>query len=1016
MRTGDFGGPRTRGGHARRQQTRSDGTDLRSTLRLERRVAPAALIIAGLAAFGADWSQPLVLGWLVAIALTIGLRFALAQQFAHAPLAIRPDETPARLHALSYLVDLLLWAALLLAIAAPAAAVGGAVGVAAGGAVLLASLTLGRARALWFFFILGWGALCVAASMRAGMAVAQPFAVGFGAWLLAVWWLGRAQGRSARTGGVPVTLSALESRTRFGWSSAVQAMPAPVVVVRAGRIVDANEAALQFIGRSEQHVIGASVDDALRSDPPGAFDARFAQDGARNISVRPAHRTFDDVSPWSAKVRVLNPGEADSAVIVLLTRPAEQARQVDDFAAEAKRLIHWLGRADDADAPWYRDERGKLVVPDELAPTLPPLPELSFPLAPWVIEGERAEVEMAYLRAVARGLPFEGELTLVDKTGARIRRRVVALTRDDAAPGAVPVVGRLGPVRATATPSAPPAEDLLQRLPVLVWAVDGNGRVIRVQGYDPWRWGMKSELAELPLWSDAFDLRPNDREPMLAALRGALARRPTFDVLNSRNTRSGGRIVLRSHVVPYRHEGRDAVLVLDTIASPKQISEIDRLRRSKQQYKELVEASTSLIWACDAHFNFTFVSRRAAREIYGYDAQDLIGRSVASLLSPQVDQKAAHGALARLRVGQPMKQFEMTQQARDGQRVVVAMDAAPLFAGDRVFVGAVGMNSDLTMLKQRERRLTEALRIERTVLDSAGQAIAVVKDGLAVRCNAAFLKLLNTQPALLARTPVADFFAAVTDWEEISSSAETARSSDRAISREVQIIRGGRGVALGSAWCQLTARSIAPGEYVLVLADIDHIRSREAEALHHAHHDELTGLPNRRLLALRGGAALAASDLRNGHCAVLVIDLDGFKEINDVHGHPVGDAVLREIAQRLSRLLRPQDTVARRGGDEFVMLVPDVGERQDVERIAVRLLQAVEQPVSVGGGAMGRVSASVGIALSPDHARDLERLLQLADHAMYDAKQKGKNRYAFASKASAAANVTPLAPRAARAS
>jgi diguanylate cyclase (GGDEF)-like protein len=108
--------------------------------------------------------------------------------------------------------------------------------------------------------------------------------------------------------------------------------------------------------------------------------------------------------------------------------------------------------------------------------------------------------------------------------------------------------------------------------------------------------------------------------------------------------------------------------------------------------------------------------------------------------------------------------------------------------------------------------------------------------------------------------------------------------------------------------------------------------------------------------------------------------------------------------------------VARRGGDEFVMLVPDVGERQDVERIAVRLLQAVEQPVSLGGNAMGRVSASVGIALSPEHARDLERLLQLADHAMYDAKQKGKNRYAFASKATAAANVTPLAPRAARAS
>lgn len=1049
MRTGDFGAPRTRA-HAQRSGATFDGVDLRSTLRLERRAAPAALLVVALAAYGAGAfggagsagvvtaaaSQPLVLGWLIAAAISIVLRFALAQLYAHAPLPEQPGEAPAHLHAASYLIDLLLWSALLLAVVSPAAAVGGAVAVAAAAAVLLASFTLGRSPRLWLLFIVGCGTVCALTASRAENAAAQSFVIGSAAWLLAVWWLGRAQGRVYSGGRAPATLSALESRTRDGWSSAVHAMPAAVVVVRNGRIVDINDAALQFVGASAQQLIGANVAEALRADPPSAFDARFAQGGERTIRVRPAHRTLGDVNPWSAKVRVLNPGEADSAVIVLITRPAEREQEPDDFASEAKRLVQWLGRGEDAGAPWYRDERGQLFLPEELSPTLPALPELSFPLAPWVVESERAAVEAEYLRAVARGLPFERDLTLVDRSGARIKRRVLALTRDVRAAGmAVPVIGRLGPVPTApvaAAASAEPAvsaaasagdsagsaasDELLSRLPVLVWAVDGNGRVVRVQGAEPWRWGMRDGLAEQPLWSDAFDLRTNDREPMLVALRGALQRRPTFDVLNSRNTRTGGRIVLRSYLVPYKHQGRDAVLVLDTIASPKQISAIDRLRRSKQQYKELVEASTSLIWACEEQFNFTFVSRRAAREIYGYDAQELIGRSLASLLSPQVDQSGAREALARLRLGQPLKQFEMTQQARDGQRVVVAMDAAPLFGADRVFLGAVGMNSDLTMLKQRERRLTEALRIERTVLDSAGQAIAVVKDGLAVRCNAAFLNLLSTQPALLARTPVADFFAAVNDWDEICSNAETARSSDRATSREVQIIRGGRAVALGSAWCQLTARSIAPGEYVLVLADIDHIRSRDAEALHHAHHDEPTGLPNRRLLALRGGAALAASDLRNGQCAVLVIDLDGFKEIHDVHGHPVGDAVQREIAQRLSRLLRPRDTVARGGGNEFLTLVPNVGERTDIERIAVRLLQAVEKPVSVGNGQIGHVSASVGIALSPGHARELEQLLHLADHAMYEAKQKGKNRYAIAGKAGPLATVTPLASRAARAS
>jgi diguanylate cyclase (GGDEF)-like protein len=261
---------------------------------------------------------------------------------------------------------------------------------------------------------------------------------------------------------------------------------------------------------------------------------------------------------------------------------------------------------------------------------------------------------------------------------------------------------------------------------------------------------------------------------------------------------------------------------------------------------------------------------------------------------------------------------------------------------------------------------------------------------------------------------VGDYFSSTEDWPSIMAAADAGREVDRAASREVQVMRGARATAAGAMWCQITARWIAPGEYVLVLADIDHIRVREAEALHHAHHDDLTGLPNRRLLAVRGNAALAASGLRNSACAVLAIDLDGFKEINDLHGHKVGDQVLREVALRLGKLLRPQDTVARRGGDEFTMLLPDVQGRADIERIAVRLLQAIEQPVQLGDGASGHLSASVGVAIAPDHGRDLDRLLQLADLAMYEAKLKGKNRYAFARMIGGAAT-NAKAPHASRA-
>jgi len=127
--------------------------------------------------------------------------------------------------------------------------------------------------------------------------------------------------------------------------------------------------------------------------------------------------------------------------------------------------------------------------------------------------------------------------------------------------------------------------------------------------------------------------------------------------------------------------------------------------------------------------------------------------------------------------------------------------------------------------------------------------------------------------------------------------------------------------------------------------------------------------------------------------------------------------MLREIAARLTRVMRPQDTVARRGGDEFAVLVPDVGSVSEVERIATRLLQAVEQPlVPTQGRPALAVSASIGVALAPEQGRDLERLLQLADLAMYDAKLKGKNRFAFAQGAGLPANVTPLVPRVSRTS
>lgn len=540
--------------------------------------------------------------------------------------------------------------------------------------------------------------------------------------------------------------------------------------------------------------------------------------------------------------------------------------------------------------------------------------------------------------------------------------------------------------------------DWANALPLLAWWVNADGSVQRVHGANPLRWGLQTDADATGMqWFEAFGFDARGRGQMLTALQRALAGSPSFDVLHTRKTVKGALLAVRSHVVPFTNDkGVPCALVTDTIAAPQQLATVDRLQRMIVQYKKLLESSTSLIWACDADFNFTFVSRRAAREIYGRKPHELLGQSMLLLMEDTPDNEAARTALAGLREGRRLHGVEVVHRAGEGGRVIVSVDAAPLIASDGSFAGAIGMNANLTTLKQRERRLVEALRVERAVLAAAGQAIAVVKDDRVARCNQAFLQLLGIDAAQVHSVALSRYFVSAADWTAVVEAADGGRDDDHPATREVQLLRGAGGQSLESMWCQLTARSIGDREYVLVLADIDSIRHREQEALHHAHHDDLTGLPNRRLLALRGNAALAASALRDTACAVFAIDLDGFKEINDRFGHEQGDQVLREVAQRLGRLLRPRDIVARRGGDEFAMLVADVQDRADIERIAVRLLQAVEQPVKLDGGVEGLLSASVGVAIAPDHGRDLERLLQLADLAMYEAKLKGKNRYALA--------------------
>ena len=186
-----------------------------------------------------------------------------------------------------------------------------------------------------------------------------------------------------------------------------------------------------------------------------------------------------------------------------------------------------------------------------------------------------------------------------------------------------------------------------------------------------------------------------------------------------------------------------------------------------------------------------------------------------------------------------------------------------------------------------------------------------------------------------------------------------------------------------------------PGRWIGVCADITQMKQQQEKLEYLAYHDVLTGLPNRSLLADRLEQAIVQQQRRGKQLAIVYIDLDEFKEVNDRYGHDVGDQLLVAISQRFQSALRKVDTVARLGGDEFIAVLSDLEHKEALLPLLERLQQAVIEPVSLAGETL-QISASMGVAFYPQ-SEDLEasQLIRQADKAMYHAKAMGKNRYHF---------------------
>ncbi|CAG2160492.1 diguanylate cyclase domain-containing protein [Cupriavidus numazuensis] len=331
-------------------------------------------------------------------------------------------------------------------------------------------------------------------------------------------------------------------------------------------------------------------------------------------------------------------------------------------------------------------------------------------------------------------------------------------------------------------------------------------------------------------------------------------------------------------------------------------------------------------------------------------------------------------------------------------------------------ISASGVLAFLWMSLYLVRQRDDALRKSFYSQWLVDQAFELTQDGVMItdangvieKVNPAFSRLTGYgQSELIGNTPrlfssgrqPAEFYRDL--WRALKEQGQWRgelwnRRKDGAVYRESLSICGIRGV------------SGAYSNYVAVCSDITQRQQQEERLGFLATHDALTGLPNRTLLGERLSQAVARARRASSHVAVMFLDLDGFKVINDTLGHGVGDETLIAVAHRLKEALREADTVARLGGDEFAMVLEDVADQQCVAPIAEMLLRVVAGVNQVHGHPVF-VTPSIGISMFPDDAADPAALLARADESMYAAKRSGKNAFRFYS----AARDTKVLPEAA---
>lgn len=418
------------------------------------------------------------------------------------------------------------------------------------------------------------------------------------------------------------------------------------------------------------------------------------------------------------------------------------------------------------------------------------------------------------------------------------------------------------------------------------------------------------------------------------------------------------------------------------------IKSTQALTESEHFIKTIANALPGLVAYWDKDLRCQFANQ-SYREWFGKVPEDMIGTTIQELMGERLfslNEPYIRGALKGEK-----QQFERTLTKSNGSIGQVLANYVPDIKADGEVVGFFVLVSDVTLLKEAEAELKLAASVFRNTVEGI---LVTDADQVILSVNPAFTDITgypaedaigNTPRMLKSNHHDQAFYAAM--WRDIEA---TGRWQGEIWNRR-------KGGEVYLEWLTITRICDAVGapvRYVSVFNDVTESRRNDDKIKHLAFHDALTDLPNRSLLMNRLDHQIAKAIRDRSSLAILFLDLDHFKVINDTLGHDVGDDLLKLVSQKLQAQVRQSDTVARLGGDEFLILLDNPASEDEVAHVASRVLAAINEPMEFRGRA-ARVGTSIGIAMFPRDGMTPATLIKNADIAMYAAKNAGKNAYCF---------------------